>query len=508
MRHPLAGTVAFLLSLLAALPAGEAPSFDVRRFGATGDGTTMDTAAIQKAVDAAATAGGGTVVLPAGTYLSGSIILKSHVKMRIDQGATLQGSTTLADYRRLNFLALVQADRQEDIGISGKGVIDGQGGILAAGTTGPVSGGSKPDANEARRPVIINFRNCRNVTVRDVTLLNSACWVQLYRECRDLLVENVTVRSLAAITSDGIDIDSCARVVVRGCDIDSEDDGICLKSGPKLCEDVLIENCRVRSSCNALKLGTASVTGFRNITCRNLDIHDTYISAIALEMVDGGRMEDVTIAQVRITDTCNPLFIRLGQRNVDGKPGSIQGVTISDVTADIPDRPREQMDKFPPGWRHRCTTLVTGSITGLPGHPVRDVTLRDITITYGGIGTVPKANHLRLDALERIPECADRYPESTMFGVLPAWGLYCRHAENITCRNVTLQVKGRDYRSALVGDDVRNLTLDGLRVLSAGTQPVIVFKDVLGAVLRECPAPPGKVRFLETMGGTRDVTGP
>jgi hypothetical protein len=500
-----APVVLLLLSVLCAATSPAAGFFDVLGHGATGRGKTMDTAAIQKAIDAAFAAGGGTVVFPRGTYLSGSIQLKSLVKLHLEKGATLLGSPTRADYFKLNFFALVWADDAEDIGISGTGVIDGQGKKLAVGYELPVTQGPWPDAREGERPVIINFRNCRNITVRDVTLRESACWVQLYRDCDDVTIENIKVRTMAAITNDGLDLDGCKNVVVRGCDIDSEDDGICLKSSRRACENILIENCRVRSSCNALKFGTASFVGFKNIICRNLEIYDTYLSAIALELVDGGVMENVQIANVKITDTSNPIFIRLGHRNADGPVGSVSNVTISNVTAEIPNRPRAAMNKFPTAWRHRCATLVTASITGLPGHPVRDVTLKDVSIVYGGIGSTARTNHHHWTKLDEVPERADSYPESTMFGVLPAWGFYLRHAEGIKFENVTLRVKAKDYRPALVADDVRNLSLDGVHVQSVGSEPVLVLRDVNGATITNSAAPHNAVRLLHKIGNTRDI---
>jgi len=473
-----------------------------------GDARNMDTAAIQKAIDAASAAGGGTVSFSPGTYLSGSIFLKSHVKLRLDQGAMLLGSPQRSDYRKLNFLALIIADKQEDVGIEGRGVINGQGRLLAVGYEMPVTQGKWPDAREAERPVVINFRNCRNVAIRDVTLTNSACWMQLYRDCENVTVENLTVRNMSALTNDGLDIDGCAHVVVRGCDIDSEDDGICLKSSDKTCDDVLVENCRVRSTCNALKFGTASFVGFKNVTCRDLEIYDTYISAIALELVDGGTMENVQISRVKVTDCNNAIFLRLGHRNENGPVGSFRNVTISDITAEIPNRRPEEMNKFPGPWRHRCTTLVTASITGLPGHPVRNVTLKNISIAYGGIGGTPKADHHGIDHLDQIPECEGTYPECKMFGVLPAWGFYCRHAEGVNFENFTLRVTAKDYRPALICDDVKSLLLDRFHVLSAGKEPVIFLKDVQEAVIRNSPAPPGAVSFIKTSGNTRDLTGP
>ena len=486
------------------------PTFDVRQYGAAGDATTMDTPAIQKAIDAASTAGGGTVAFPPGTYLSGSIDLKSHVTLQLDRGATLLGSPHRADYRMLNFHGLLLADRQEDIALRGKGVIDGQGTLLGADTRDLFKQGKLPNAKERERPVLINFRACKNIAVRDITLKNSACWVQDYHDCTDLTIENITVRSIAEYNNDGIDIDGCSHVIVRGCAIDSEDDGICLKSQDQVCADVLVENCRIRSSCNALKFGTASFAGFKNVICRNLEIYDTYISGIALEIVDGGAMENVKVSHVKITDTNNPIFIRLGHRNTKGAVGTLRGVTISDVTAEIPNRPPAQLNKYPDPdmWKHWRHPAATASITGMPGHPVEDVTLRNIAITYGGIGAVPRPHAVRLDNLAAVPECAATYPECLIFGTLPAWGFYCRHAAGIKFSNVTLRVQDKDYRPALICDDMQDILLDGFHVVSAPSAPVIVLHDVQGATIRNSAPPPDTVQFVKSMGHTGAVQGP
>ncbi len=472
-------------------------TFNVRQYGAAGNGTNMETAALQQAIDAAASAGGGTVIFPPGVYLSGSLDIKSHVTLQLDEGATLLGSPHRSDYRKVNFHGLLLADGQQDIAIDGKGVIDGQGEMLAADTEQLFKKGNLPDANEGQRPVIINFRDCTNVTVRDITLKNSACWVEDYRDCDHLTIENITVRSVSAKNNDGIDVDGCTHVVVRGCDIVSEDDSICLKSGDKACDDVLVENCRASSTCNALKFGTASAAGFKNIICRNLEIYNTQISGIALEIVDGGEMENVNISHVNITNSHNAIFIRLGHRNVRGPVGSLHNVTLDDITAEIPKMPEPD---------HR-PALITTSITGQPGFPVQDVTLTNITILYGGIGSLPKPGVVDLGDLGRVPECSKIYPESRMFGTLPAWGFYCRHVKGIKFDNVTLRVQGRDYRPALVCDDGRGIELNGFHVETAGSEPVIVLNDVIGATLHDSAAPPDASGFVKTMGSTRDVQG-
>lgn len=367
----------------------------------------LDTVAIQNAINAAAGAGGGRVVLPSGgKFLSSTINLRGKVTLHLEKGATLLGSTDLAHYRRLNFLALVMANEQREIGTTGEGTIDG-----------------------------------------------------------------------------------CKDVVVRGCDIESQDDALCLKSPRRAGENILIENCRLRSSCNALKFGTASFVGFKNITVRNLEIYATYLSGITLQSVDGGLIENVSISKVRMKTTNNPIFIRLGHRNDKAPPGAIRNVTISDVTAEIPNRPRGEMNKFPPYWRHQCTTLITGSISGIPGHPVRDVTLRNIRITYGGIGDSAKPDHILLENLIEVPHHVGNYPESKMFGVLPAWGFYVRYADGLRFENMTLDVSCKDYRAGAVFASVRNLKLDRLRILSAGKEPPLVPAKCAGRANHPQPGP-------------------
>ena len=482
-----------------------AANFDVRQYGAIGDGRHMDTLALQQATDAAARTGGGTVLFPQGIYLTGTLELKSHVTLRLDQGAVLLGSPHRLDYQNGSFHGLVLADQQTDIAIEGAGVIDGQGTALATDIEGRGDGAKRPHSTAAQRPNLINFRDCTNVMVRGITLRDSASWVQKYRDCVNLTVENITVHSIAAMNNDGLDIDGCTHVVVRGCDINSEDDGICLKSADQACTDVLVENCRVRSSCNALKFGTESIGGFRNITCRDLEIYDTYISAIALESVDGGQMENINISHVKITGTHNALFLRLGHRHTESAVGSIHNVTLSDIYAQIPHLSPGQMTQFPFPDPYHTPSLITASITGLPGHPVQDVTLQNITLDYGGIGNVPPSGAKRWEDLTEIPERAKSYPESRMFGTLPAWGFYCRHVQGLRLKNITLRVTGADYRPALVADDVGNLFLEGVHIPSATGQPVIVFNDVRDATMRDTDAPAGVTNFIFTLEKPRNI---
>jgi len=496
-----------------------AASFDVKKYGAAGNGTTYDTAALQGAIDAASVAGGGTVTLPPGTYLSASIYLKSHVTFELQEGATLLGSRRLDDYKRYNMYALLLSKNQQDITLCGKGTIDGQGKPLNAEAWLRLSEGKIKSIDGGGgdvRPSLINFQNCNGVTVREVTLKEAGQWVQDYRDCENLLIEGIKVCSNAGYNNDGIDIDGCKHVVVRGCDIDAEDDGICLKSALNPCDDVLVENCRLRSSCNGFKLGTSSVGGFRNITCRNLEIYDTYHSGIALEIVDGGAMENVRVSNISITNTSSAIFVRLGHRNTNGPVGSISNVIISDVTAEIPDRPKSLMNKFPDKEHaYNPVTLVSSSITGQPGNPVRDITLQNIHLIFGGIGAVPQPRAtsslqdklLSWTNLAEVPELPSTYPDAHRFGILPAWAFYCRHADGLRFKNVTLNVQGKDYRPALVCDDIKDLELDFFQVKSAGSEPVIVLNDVNRALITNSTPPVGASIFIKEVGETKGIKG-
>jgi len=512
-----------------AFAVGASPIFNVKGFGASGSGTNLDTLAIQSAIDAAHRAGGGVVLLPAGTYLSGSLRLKSNVKLQIETNATLLGSDSFADYEKGNWYALLLANAQTNAGISGQGIIDGQGLRLArdamrravAGEFGPASlelqrrrerdlrlsdAEFGPQSigdrvNETHRPLLIEFRNCRQVTISGVTLRNSSCWVQNYIQCCGLLIENIHVASTAYWNNDGIDITDCRDVLVRGCDIDSADDGICLKSqsSTNRCENVDISDCRIRSSASAFKLGTASFGGFRNIHARHLYIYDTFRSAVALESVDGGTLENVCVEDVVATNTGNAIFLRLGHRNSNGPVGELKNVTISNLTAEIPSGKPDAGYKIIVPSSNRNHNLHPSVIAGLPGHNVSNVVLRNIQITYAGGGKPAHASS-SLDDLGRIPEKAGDYPEFSMFGELPSWGFYVRHTEGIEFYNCHVSLQQPDFRPAFVFDDVRDLRMHTVGLGSQSGEPAMILNNVHDAAYSDIKFPEGMVEKIRLNG--------
>lgn len=487
--------------LFASLACAQEATFDVRRYGAAGDGRQKDTAAIQRAIDAAASHG-GVVLLSGGSFLSGTLTLKSNITLRIDAGATLLGSAELGDYRKNRWLALIEARKQQHIAITGPGTIDGQGAALAADVERQAKAGKIADPlehnrpNETNRPQLIELVDCSNVSVSNVTLKDSSCWVETYQNCDNLKLDHVTVRSTAFWNNDGIDLVDCRNASVTHCDVDSADDGICLKSGEgHACENIVISDCKVRSSASAFKFGTSSHGGFKHIRVRGLQIHDTFRAAIALESVDGAVIEDIDIADVQAKNTGAAIFIRLGHRNKKGPPGTVRDVRISDVSVEVPAGPPDAGYPLAGPAVKAPHNLFPSSIVGLPDHRIAGVTIKNVAITFAGGGRRDVAD-VPLDKLSSIPERADRYPEFSMFGELPAWGFYVRHAEGIKFENVTLRTAKPDYRSAFVFDDADRISLDDVHINSAGENPVIVKRQTKDLLIKSTPAPEGTKEFV------------
>ena len=340
-------------------------------------------------------------------------------------------------------------------------------------------------------------------------LANAAAWVSNYSECTDLVIDSVIMQSTTYHNNDGIDISDCKNVRVTNCDVNSADDGICLKSefGDNGNEDIYIADCKIRSSANALKFGTSSHGGFKNVTVRNLEIYDTYRSAVALESVDGGILEDIDIEGVNAKNTGNAIFIRIGHRNVNGETGILRNVRIADMKAEIPLRKPDlgYLLEGPPDYlRYKYTkqdnnrpdlgspynglpswtyNLIPSSIIGLPNHNVEN-----IEIIFEGGGDKNLAC-IELDSIKNIPEMPDMYPELSQWGELPAWGFYARHVDGVKMKNVTLRYIKDDFRPALVFYDAGNIVLDSVNILSGKSQPVIYLKNVSNSRLNNLNLP-------------------
>jgi hypothetical protein len=325
------------------------------------------------------------------------------------------------------------------------------------------------------RPQLIEFVNCKHVEIKKVTLRNAACWVQTYDRCENVVIDSIKVESDAYWNNDGIDIQDCRKVRITNCYVNCSDDGICLKSQSPdhYCDSIYVANCTVRSSASAIKFGTVSHGGFKNVTIEHIRVYDTFRSAIAIECVDGGFLQDVTIEHIEATNTGNAFFIRLGDRNSAKPAGTLKNVIIKnmkvEVTFDKPDLKYEIRGPELPFFHNPFPS----SITGIPGHPVENVTLENIRILCPGRGNDGLAQ-MPLSRLDLVPEKETAYPEFSMFGELPAWGLYVRHLDGLTMRDVVFGLNEADYRPAMIFDDVTNLDMKSCRILGDEKQVQVV----------------------------------
>jgi hypothetical protein len=515
------GCLGFLFPLKAATPmARPALIHDVRDYGARGDGIGLDSAAISRAIEAAAAAGGGSVVVPAGRYRCGTVTLRSHVTLRLEAGAVLIGSTELSDYpeaappiptdtiefRRLLPVyptrfeygrhSLIQAIGLENVAIEGRGVIDGSGDHPNFSKAELIRRGLTRQEAHSRRPYGLSFIQCRNVHVSGISFRNLAFWAQDYLDCEDVLVDGITVDSPALDrNNDGIDIDGSRRVRVVNSFFNTGDDAICLKASYRDCEDIVISNNVISSLVNGIKMGTASNGGFKNIAISNMVMRKVGAAGIALQIVDGGHMDGVAVNNVVMHEAGAAFFIRLGDRGrawmrpEHHAVGSLKNVLINNVVAQI----------YTP-WDGRP---LGSSISGLPGHPVEDVTLSNIRIV--SLREQPRDQTLGLGEAA-IPENPHDYPEYSMFGSLPAYGLYARHVRELILDTVSTDFRTVDHRSSLFCDQVEDLRIVGWQVRTLpDSDPVIRLRDVRGADLVGLSAGVGTPVFLRLDGATSDV---
>jgi hypothetical protein len=468
-----------LLLVLSQATTVFAKDYKASFFHIKSDGSTMNTRSIQFAIDYISKNGGGRLVFYVGRYLTGTIHMKSNVTLQLEEGAVLLGSTNPFDYDRIGNTALIHARDLENVGITGKGMIDGQGRALANNSIAYANDGLIEDilkydrTRESIRPMVIYFVNCVNVTIKDVILQNSACWLQTYERCKNMVIDGITVNNVAFWNSDGIDIVDCDNVVITNNKIDAADDGICLKSHNEkfYCNNILIENNIVRTSANGIKLGTAGKGGFRNIKILNNIVYDTYRSAIALQSVDGGFLEDIVVDGLKSTNTGNVIFLRLGER-LAGKKSTMNRISIKNVVADVPfEKPDAGYDYEGPieDMPRNISPII---IAGLPGQYINDVTFTNFEVSYPGKGNKFLA-YVGLDQLDSITENPDGYPEFSMFKEVPAWGIYVRHAKNINFSNLQLKAEKKDYRLPIVMDDVHDAQLKKVTFEQIGQKKLI-----------------------------------
>jgi len=503
--------------------AAEATVYNVKSYGATGDGKHLDTQAINKAIDAAAAAGGGTVYFPAGNYLSVSIHLKSNIGLYLDQGAKIIAADTTNDakydspepnqwdaYQDFGHThwhnSLIWGENLTNVSIAGPGMIWGKGLVRAGNQSRTQQQNDALNANRANEPKTpfgypnprdavepgwgnksIALKNCRNVLIRDITILHGGHFAILATGVDNLTIDNIKIDT----NRDGIDVDACKNVRISNCTVNSPfDDGICPKSSfalgyARATENVTITNCQVSgydegtlldgtfkrdyraangtfSPTGRIKFGTESNGGFKNITIDNC-VFD-YCRGLALESVDGALLEDVAISNITMRDISNcPIFLRLGSRmrGPSGPPvGELRRVKISNIVV------------------YNAEPRYASLISGIPGHDIQDVTLDNIRIYYRGGGTKAQA------ALQP-PEKEGDYPEPTMFGEIPAYGFFIRHVNGLEMTGVSVSYLKDELRAPFILADAKSVELRNIKAPHGPDIPSFILKNVEDFALQQ-----------------------
>lgn len=523
----------------------------VRDYDPITDGSELTTGAVQDAIDDCAARGGGEVYVSPGEYLVGTIVLRDGVTLNVRSGATLRCSEDVDDLGRDDEGVgnhVVAARDASDVGLVGSGRVDGSGASFwepgdhygfgdlpsrdpedAYSSFHPDSFGYPPQLEYAAndRGNTIQFDRCTDVRIEGVTIENPAAWTLNLLGCDRVAVRGVTIRSaIHGPNADGINLASCRNVRVSDCDVATGDDAIVLKNFetdleglPRACRNVAVSNCLLATTCNAFKVGTETRDDFENVALSNLTIsglgaHPEYdvppryegadgpISGIAIEMVDGASLENVTVSNVTMRGARAPIFVRLGDRSGRDEesgagPGTLRNVTLSNVVA--------------------TGASITSSITGLPDARVENVTLSDVRIsTRGGRHRVldrsdhpgDTGDHAPIErpidrdvAFSDVPELESVYPEANMWGPLPAHGVFCRHVDGLDLHGVRVECDRPDDRPVLVCDDVADLSIRDARTdADVGEEPMIELRNVREAMIQGVRTPTDRAVGLAVTG--------
>lgn len=418
-----------------------AASFDVLRFGATGNGVSSETTAIQKAIDECSRQGGGTVILPRGRYVSGTISLKDNVILHLDEGCVVLGSTDIADYTAVELFTegtgqkmgwcLIGALEAKNIGIEGPGTIDGRGQQLNA---------ARPPADKGKRPVLLRLVRCDGISLTNLRLQSAAMWMVHLSQSRNVQVSKVSIRNHVAGNNDGFDIDSCEGVRITDCDVDSGDDALCLKSTyPTPSRNVVVTRCKLKSDCSAIKMGTESLGGFEDVTISDCHIAGSKYGGINIFSVDGGPVRTISISDITMDHVGAVICLRLGARlrtfhqGDQPKPvGTMRDISIKNVRAAF-------------------SGLTPILINGIPGHRIQNVRLENIQIGVAGGGEPASVE-------DTVPEKEASYPQCDMFGKkLSAYGFFVRHMEALTLTNCKVDLAHPDARPLRFVEDAEKL---------------------------------------------------
>lgn len=473
--------------------------FNIKDYGAKDDGKTLNTKAIQSAIDACASAGGGQVLIPNGRFVTGTIRLKSNVAIYLDATAILQGSSEYNDYEWVPYSlgrrrTIVYGINLDNVAILGRGTIDGngthknfQGGAAHNGIGGGV------------RPFAVYIDNSTRVHLRDFKMINGAFWNIKVEQCDDVLIDGLSINAKAVANNDGMDIVDCSNVRVSNCNVVTGDDGICLKSNTKVgCKNITITNCTVSSESSAIKLGVAGRGGFENVTISNCALYNTRLSGINLKMVEGGKMDRITVTNITMHNVNGSIFMKLAQ-NKGFKPAIFRNVIVSNIIADgIGCWKADKSKKY---HKEEYDQRIGITITGSAECTMENVTLSDIHLQFAGSGTPEDAARPLKD---NVPH---GYPKYNNFGITPAYGINCQYVKNIRFNNIVLDYIEDDVRPAMFFQESENVTLNGIHAKVSGkAKAYIRMKNQNGAFIINSKPVSGIVPFLSIEQSAKNIS--
>ncbi|MDR7130228.1 polygalacturonase [Algoriphagus sp. 4150] len=452
--------------------------YKILDYGAKGDGITLNTEAIQRTIDECHANGGGSVLVPEGRFLTGTVELKDNVTLYLEKGAVLLGSTDLEDYKNVDLFteglgidvgwALVVAVGAKNIGIAGQGAIDGQGAALKERH---IQTDRRPEGERwGRRPFLLRIVRCEGVNITGVSLLYAGAWTSHYFQSRDITIENVRIISRGVAHNDGIGIDGCQNVRISNCDIDSGDDALVFKttSSKMACKDIEVSRMRLKSNQAGIKMGTESMANFENIHIWDCHIYDTRNGGIKLLTVDGAHLKNVVISDVTMDNVRTPMLFRLGSRlsvfRKDSDEQQVTGTFENVLIKNIKAKAASEAQLTPPSGI---------LITGVSGHYISGLTLENIEIDLAGGGS-------HSDAHAEVPEAVDQYPEIKTFGPkIPAYGVWARHVKGLKLKNVAFVLDENDLRPALVCEDCIDLEVNDWTIPeTTGAESIIRLTNV------------------------------
>jgi Glycosyl hydrolases family 28 len=459
--------------------AADLQPWDVRRFGAKGDGKTLDTAAVQATIDACSKAGGGSVLFQSGlTFLIGTIYLKDHVQMQLEPNATVLGSDNLADYGNdvgLNPFfpetidpCLIYAKNATDIGIRGDGKIVGH----TNNAFTPPPGGDARAAKE--RPMLIRFDTCTQISVTGVSLYRCGSWCMHLKNSRDIYLTNVHIQNEK---QDGFDLDSCQNVTISGCHLECGDDAIAITTSVKdhPARNITITNCLLKSRCAGIRFGPLSKGDFENISVSNCIFYDCVLGGIKLGVFEGATIRNCVFDNLVMDQVSAPISIFIATWPSIGStdpnppmmpPGKIHDLQFRGIRAITRPGPP---NAHPDG----------DSTMFFQGHPqssIENILLQDINITFSGGGTLEQANRRDIVDMDKIDYRKDGYwtDHKTTWGIPPAYGLYARHINGLTMQNVTFQLATPDQRSPILVYDSADIQVSGFKAACDPTDVAVI----------------------------------